>query len=277
MGELVKGRATICVVNYKTLDLTRLCLRSIRRFTKYPYEVVVVDNNSQDESLEYLRSLDWIKLVERTGADGSRGSDAEGAALDAGLAECDSEFYIVMHSDTFAQRENWLGDLIDYFDDDNTACVGSGKLEFLPQWRMFLKKATDFKAFKRKILGKKDPHGQHRYHNRTICCLYRTDVLRREKLTFMMGKDKGLTSGHKLYLELLDRGYKTVELPPVKMMSSVLHLAHATQIINPEIYKLNERSKKKYGRIIEEYMSSGTVQDIMKDETLDRRKSKVES
>ena len=48
MPELVKGKATICIPNYKTLDFTRLCLRSIRKFTKYPYEVIVVDNNSQD-------------------------------------------------------------------------------------------------------------------------------------------------------------------------------------------------------------------------------------
>ncbi len=57
MPDLIKGKATICIANYKTLDFIRLCLRSIRKFTSYPYEVVVVDNNSQDESLDYLKSL----------------------------------------------------------------------------------------------------------------------------------------------------------------------------------------------------------------------------
>ena len=60
MSDLAKGKATTCIVNYKTLDFTRLCLRSVRKFTKYPYEVIVVDNDSQDESLERLKSLDWI-------------------------------------------------------------------------------------------------------------------------------------------------------------------------------------------------------------------------
>ena len=59
------GKAAICIVNYKTLDFTRLCLRSIRKFTRYPHEVTVVDNDSQDESLEYLKSLEWIRLLER--------------------------------------------------------------------------------------------------------------------------------------------------------------------------------------------------------------------
>ena len=51
MPQIIKGKATICIVNYKTLELTRLCLRSIRKFTNYPYEVIVVDNDSGDESL----------------------------------------------------------------------------------------------------------------------------------------------------------------------------------------------------------------------------------
>jgi GT2 family glycosyltransferase len=54
MPDLIRGKATICVVNYKTLDFTKLCLRSIRKFTKHPYEVIIVDNDSQDSSLEYL-------------------------------------------------------------------------------------------------------------------------------------------------------------------------------------------------------------------------------
>ena len=52
MSSLIKSKATICIVNYKTPDFTRLCLRSIRGFTKYPYEVIVVDNDSQDDSLD---------------------------------------------------------------------------------------------------------------------------------------------------------------------------------------------------------------------------------
>jgi GT2 family glycosyltransferase len=52
MAGLIKAKATICIVNYKTPDFTKLCLRSIRKFTDYPYEVIVVDNGSNDESLD---------------------------------------------------------------------------------------------------------------------------------------------------------------------------------------------------------------------------------
>ena len=122
MPQIIKGKATICIVNYKTLDFTRLCLRSIRKFTNYPYEVIVVDNNSGDASLEYLRSLGWIRLIERRSEpDEQGGGFAHGAGLQLGLENCNTEFFVSMHSDVFIQKANWLGDLISYFED---GCLG---------------------------------------------------------------------------------------------------------------------------------------------------------
>lgn len=86
MPEFIPDKATICVVNFKTLDFTMLCLRSIRKFTDFPYEVLVVDNDSRDESLEYLKSLSWIRLIQREDKEGYlRGSHAFSSALDIGL------------------------------------------------------------------------------------------------------------------------------------------------------------------------------------------------
>lgn len=282
MSELVKGRATVCIVNYKTLDFMRLCLRAIRKFTKYPYEIIVVDNDSRDESLEYLKSLSWIRLLERHHKLGDpRGSYDEGAAFDLGAENCNTEFFVVMHSDTFVRKDNWLTELIRYFNsNENVACVGSDKIELTPppfcfakamqRGRIVLKKATDFKALKRKLFPQTDPFGRYRYHNRTICCLYRTDILHREKLSFLMDRDKGLTSGQKLYFELLDRGYETVELPTSIMGQYVIHLAHATQVVNPREFTLQKKTMKKCGHIIDKVMSSEIIQSILADESLDK-------
>jgi len=272
MSDLVKGKATICVVNYKTLDFTRLCLRSIRKFTEYPYQVIVVDNDSQDESLEYLKSLNWIRLIQRRlDADEPGGGYAHAAGLDLGLENCDTEFYVSMHSDTFVREQNWLSDLISYFDnDDNIACVGSGKIELIPKWRIMLKKATDFRTFKRKVFREPDPLGKFRYYNRTICCLYRTDILRREQLSFLMDRDKGLTGGKKLYFEIVDRGYKTVELPSSVMGQYIVHLAHATQVVNPQEFTLRKRTIRKCNQLVRKVMASGRIQNILTDDSLDR-------
>ncbi len=272
MSNLIKGKAAICIVNYKTLDFTRLCLRSIRKFTKYPYEVIVVDNDSQDESLEYLKSLNWIRLIERrAGADEPGGGYAHAAGLDLGLENCNTEFFVSMHSDTFVRQDHWLKDLIYYFgSDENIVCVGSGKIELIPKWRVLLKKATDFRTFMRKVLREPDPVGKFRYYNRTICSLYRTDILRRERLSFLMDRDKGLTGGKKLYFELVDRGFKTVELPPSVMGRFVYHLAHATQVINPQEFTLRKKTVRKCHRYVNKVMTSEVIKGILEDGSLDQ-------
>ena len=271
MSELAKNKATICIVNYKTVDFTKLCLRSIRKFTRHPYEVIVVDNNSQDESLEYLKSLKWIRLLQRDTSSDIRGGYSHGAALQLGIEHCNTEFFVSMHSDTFIQKNNWLTELISYFNnDEGIACVGSGKIELTPQWRIWLKKATDFRTFKRKLLREPDPYGKYRYYNRTICCLYRTAVLNNENLTFLPDSDKELTAGKRLYFELVDRGYKTVELPAKVLGQYVIHLAHATQAINPAEFTLRKKTVKKYSLRVKKVFSSGIIRQILNDNSIDK-------
>jgi cellulose synthase/poly-beta-1,6-N-acetylglucosamine synthase-like glycosyltransferase len=280
MPQFAAGKATICIVNYKTLDFTRLCLRSIRKFTNYPYEVIVVDNDSKDESVEYLRRLKWIRLIERPFQPGQlRGSYDQSAALDLGLAGCNTEFYVAMHSDTFVQHPGWLSELVSHFKNDpkiacgersRIACVGSGKIELTPKWQVLLKKLTDIKALRRKLFSSPSQRQQSRYYNRAICCLYRTEVLRREGLSFLMGNNDGFTAGQKLYYELIDRGYKTVELPPSEMGRYITHLAHATQVINPQEFKLRAKTRRKFSRLADKILSSPAIQDIINDDSLDR-------
>lgn len=267
-----QARATICVVNYKTLDLTRLCLRSIRKFTCTPYEVIVVDNDSQDASTEYLRSLKWIRLLERKDkTNDSSGGYAHAAALDIALAQTQTEFFAAMHSDTFVHRDNWLDDLLALFQDDpQVVCVGAGKVELTPAWKIWLKKATDFKTLTRKLLRTPDPLGMHRYYNRTVCSIYRTEILKKENLSFLMDRDKGLTVGKKLYFELVDRGYKTVELSDGFMRRYLYHLAHATQVINADRFNLRNRTVRKTGRLMDKIMQSEQVRQILADDSLDQ-------
>jgi GT2 family glycosyltransferase len=268
----MKNKATICIVNYKTLLFTTLCLRSIRKFTEYPYEVIVIDNDSQDDSLEYLKSLNWIKLIERPPEpDKPMGGYNHAASLDLGLKNCTTEYFVTLHSDTFIRKNNWLGDLISYFqNDENIACVGSGKIEIRPEWQMLLKKITDFRTLRRKLLHKPDPIGKFRYYNRTICCLYRTEILRKENLSFRMDYINGLTVGKKLYFELVDRGYKTVELPSALMGMYVYHVGHGTQVINSKLYSIRKKTIRKGKRIASKITTSSLCQQIYSDNTLDR-------
>ncbi len=266
------GQATLCVVNYKTPELTRICLRSIRKYTRPPFEMIVVDNNSGDESLDYLRSLPWIRLLERKDpANDSSGGYAHAAALDMALGHCCSEFFVSLHSDTVIHRDGWLDDLLAWFHKDpKVACVGGGKVELESPWRTWLKKAADYKTFCRKLRRTPDPLGMHRYYNRTVCCAYRTAVLKNENLSFLMDREKGLTVGKKLYFELVDRGYKTVELSDSVMKKYLFHLAHATQVMNAGRFSLRPKDCRKISRRVNRIMNSQTVRAILAEDMLDR-------
>ena len=264
MSSYTKGRTTICVVNYKTEELTRLTLRSIRKFTEAPYEVVVVDNNSGDSSLEYLRSLKWITLIERTGEDIPKGGWAHGTALNLALKECKSEYFMTMHSDTFVRRHGWLKELLSNIPED-IACTGGGKLDLKPAWQVFLKRITDLKKLIRKLKSNK----RNDFYIRTICALYRTEILHKEKLDFTLKMDEGVTCGKQLYYELIDRGYRTNPLSEWKMAELIHHLAHATMVLNPE-FTVRDRTEKKFRDKIEKVLNTPEVQAVMNDDTLDR-------
>ena len=249
-----------------------LCLRSIRKFTRYPYEVLVVDNDSQDDSIQYLKSLDWIKLIERkTESDKPEGGYYHGVSLDLGLENCSTEYFAVLHSDTFVLKENWLTDLVGYFNnDENIACVGSGKVEHKPGSMKLLKKMFDYRTFKHKLFPKENEIAKYRYYNRTICCLYRTEVLLKEKLTFLMDYFNGMTVGKKLYFELVDRGYKTVELPPSIMENYVYHVGHGTQVTNSQQFSIRAKTLRKGKRSAAKITASDLFQSIHADTSLDQ-------
>src|SRR5207249_842004 len=58
-GSLNDGAplASIVIVSFDGLALTKLCLTSLLANTDHPYEVVVVDNGSGDGSQAYLREV----------------------------------------------------------------------------------------------------------------------------------------------------------------------------------------------------------------------------
>ncbi len=270
MPDLVRDTATICVVNYRTLDVTRMCLRSIRKYTDYPYEVLVIDTDSRDESLDYLKGLSWIRLVERRPErPDPDGSYAHGAALDLGLSLCHTEFFVTLHSDTIILRPGWLSPLIGSFEPDpGVACVGGDRVERMPRWRILLKRALDVKALHRRLFADADRRLRYRPFIRTVYAAYRTEVLRGEALSFLPEAARGLTVGQKLYLDLRERGYRTVRLSDAVACQYVVHLAHATQVLNPREFGL-ERIAKKWHRALESWLASESFQALLQDDRLD--------
>lgn len=54
---------SILLVTYNKAEYTFRCLKSILAFTSIPYEVVLIDNASTDQTVEMLKKVDGIKVV----------------------------------------------------------------------------------------------------------------------------------------------------------------------------------------------------------------------
>jgi len=64
--------------------------------------------------------------------------------------------------------------------------------------------------------------------------------------------------------------YKTVELLSSIMGQFVYHLAHVTQVVNPQEFTLRKRTIEKCNQLIYKVMSSTMVRSILADDSLDR-------
>ena len=255
---------SIIMPNYKTPELTRLCLRSLRKFTPHDaIRIIAVDNASGDESLDYLRSLGWIRLIERTPADiaGMAPALMHTTAMDLALNEVDTPFVLSFHTDTIVYSPDWLDFLLGRISrDEKIAGVGSWKLEFVPPLKRFGKKLEIIENRVKQLLGLKKPEVRFL---RSHCALYRTDLLRRHTRGFGDGESAG-KSIHKL---LTDAGYTMEFIPPEVLIKYMDHLNHATMILNPAIGS-RRTSAPKARRSLESRMAF--YRDILADDSLDK-------
>lgn len=262
---------SILVPNYKTADLTRICLRLIRKNTDPErIRVIVIDNDSRDASTEYLRSLRWIELIERPAVRGESGGQSHARALDLGLERVDTPFVLSIHTDTFVHSPAWLEFLLQAITQSpNIAGVGSWKLESKPLILHALKRIED--ALQRAVSSLRgtrreaEGQGDNFYYLRSHCALYRTDLIRQHRLRFSQGGD---TAGKRMHKALQDAGYQMLFLPPETLIRYVVHANHATMVLNPELGS-SRRSISRGTRRIDKTLDRIGAKAILANEQLD--------
>ena len=254
----------IILPNYKTPELTRLCLRSLRKYTPHDaVRIIAVDNASGDGSLEYLRSLPWIRLIERAPADiaGMKPALMHTTAMDLAFQEVDTPFVLSFHTDTIVSSPDWLNFLLGRINrSDRIAGVGSWKLEFIPPAKRFGKKLEVVENRVKQFLGLKKPEVQFL---RSHCALYRTDLLRQ----YTRGFGDGESAGKSIHKLLTDAGYEMEFIPPEILIRYMDHLNHATMILNPSIGSRrtsSSRARKSLKKRMARY------RDILADDSLDK-------
>lgn len=102
----MKTKVSIIILTWNGIDYTKMCLKSLKENTNYEnYEIVVVDNGSSDGTIEYLRQMDGITLIENSENLGFvKGNNV---AL-RNIIEGD---IVLLNNDIIIEQDNWLDKL----------------------------------------------------------------------------------------------------------------------------------------------------------------------
>lgn len=105
---------SIVMVTYNNLEVTKRCLESIERNTAYPnYEVIIVDNRSQDNTPKYLEEVSKenskIKIILNQDNRGFAGGNNDGLRIAEG------KYIILLNNDTLVTR-GWISNFVKNLD-----------------------------------------------------------------------------------------------------------------------------------------------------------------
>src|SRR5260370_220081 len=113
---------SIVIVTFNNLVYNRLCLESLLHNTDYPnYEVIVIDNGSEDGTSDYLRELGRQQpLIRLEFLESNRGF---AAANNRGISLARGEYLVLLNNDTLVPR-GWLGRLVKHLEDPTIGLAG---------------------------------------------------------------------------------------------------------------------------------------------------------
>lgn len=251
----LRRRFSIALVNYKSFEVTKICLDLIKKAVNVSETPVwVVDNNSNDESLDYLRSLEWINLIERKPSEKEVGFMAHGRALDLALEKTTTDFILLMHTDTFIYDSSILDILLEKcVADDKIVAVGCMEPVCRSIPHTIVRTAMrSVKYYFRKLkvtlgISTRRPKPHYETHMKSFCALWNVNTIKRHGMTFSMGNE---IPGYAMQDQLRKLDYKFVAIPPREMFSYLDHVEKGTASEMAGV-RLKQRKADKYQKIIE--------------------------
>ena len=127
---------SIIIVSYNCVDVLKVCISSIFENTTYPYEIVVVDNNSMDGTIEYLKTLCDKKFVSSIFNDTNGGFSV---AANKGIRKSSGEYIVLLNPDTIVTKD-WTSRFIFHF------CNTTGAVGPISNYAAGNQRATNFLA-----------------------------------------------------------------------------------------------------------------------------------
>lgn len=112
----MKIKASIIIRTCNEEDWIRHCLQMLRKQSEEKYEIIIVDNNSTDNTIHIAKSFK-IKKIYRIN------KYFPGKSLNIGCQNADGEFLVFLSSHCIPENENWLKNILINFKNTKVAGV----------------------------------------------------------------------------------------------------------------------------------------------------------
>lgn len=103
------GLVSIVMLSWNALEYTQMALESIRLHTTGEYEIVIVDNGSDSQTVEWLRAQTDIRVIYNAVNRGYAGGNNQA------IAACCGEYVVLLNNDVIV-TDGWLESLLSAFD-----------------------------------------------------------------------------------------------------------------------------------------------------------------
>jgi len=102
-------KCDIVIPVWNEREVTEKCVNALKRYTRYPYRLIIVDNGSEYKTSEYLKSLrkdfpDYLLIRNRTNLGFVK-------AANQGMKRSNSPYVCLLNNDAYV-TDHWLADLV---------------------------------------------------------------------------------------------------------------------------------------------------------------------
>lgn len=113
MGRcIVDPKVSIVILSYFHPEVTEVCLRTLQITEGIDYEVVVVDNGSDEATKEFLHGEWEAGRIDRLIQEPSNHMFSEGNNIGVAMGDQSSEYVLLLNSDVGFMRKDWLTKLV---------------------------------------------------------------------------------------------------------------------------------------------------------------------
>ncbi len=201
----MNSKTSIIILTYNNLDKTKDCIESIRKYTdKDSYEIIVVDNNSTDDTKLFLEEQDDIKVIFNESNVGFP------MGCNIGIANAEETYDILLLNNDTIVTKNWLSNLKKcLYSDEKIGAVGAVSNNGANL------QGVDFtynNFDEMQNLASKNNISDVKKWEEKVCLIGYCLLIKREVMDQLNGLDEGYTPGYiednDLSLNIIKLGYR---------------------------------------------------------------------